>query len=321
MDWDVFISHASEDKTAVAEPLAEALAALGLKVWYDDFVLKVGDSLTGEINKGLARSRYGVVVFSQAFFAKHWPTAELGALAQREVAGKRVILPVWYDIDRDELLSRAPLWADRFAARWDQGVDTVVARLCGAMSREAVAAPSAISSFIGLADLTGFKEIDLVSEVEDNANCGIVPWQSKAGIESGYTVRCSPWFESESRAIRLNEAVAEYGYPVMAERALQTHEDDRIACWFDVEARRVEAAGGTAELTEEREDEQLGGFRHRVRMARFITSAPVEYRILMLVVGSRLAVIRLRAQELNYDWSRTRSITDIMIARLNATAT
>jgi hypothetical protein len=43
--WDVFISHANEDKDDIARPLAEKLKALGLKVWFDEYSLKLGDSL------------------------------------------------------------------------------------------------------------------------------------------------------------------------------------------------------------------------------------------------------------------------------------
>lgn len=66
--WDLFISHASEDKESFVRPLAHFLRELGLKVWYDEFTLSVGDSLSRSIDNGLARSRYGVVVISPAFF-------------------------------------------------------------------------------------------------------------------------------------------------------------------------------------------------------------------------------------------------------------
>ena len=70
-EWDVFISHASEDKEAIATPLAEALQANGLRVWYGDFSLRLGDSLRQSIDRGLARSRFGVVILSARFFEKH----------------------------------------------------------------------------------------------------------------------------------------------------------------------------------------------------------------------------------------------------------
>jgi hypothetical protein len=49
------------------------------------------------IDSGLARSRFGIVILSEAFFAKHWPQRELDGLAAREVDGVKVILPVWHN--------------------------------------------------------------------------------------------------------------------------------------------------------------------------------------------------------------------------------
>lgn len=86
--WDVFISYASENRDAVAAPLAQSLEELGLRVWFDITELKVDDSLRERIDAGLSQSRYGVVVLSTAFFAKHWPTRELNGLAQRETEGR-----------------------------------------------------------------------------------------------------------------------------------------------------------------------------------------------------------------------------------------
>jgi hypothetical protein len=54
--YDVFISHASEDKDSLVRPLAIALRHLGASVWYDEFSLHVGDSLSGSIDKGLSSS-------------------------------------------------------------------------------------------------------------------------------------------------------------------------------------------------------------------------------------------------------------------------
>ena len=66
-EWDVFISHATEDKEAIARPLADALRDGGLRVWYDEFSLTLGDSLRQSIDRGLARSLFGVVVVSPSF--------------------------------------------------------------------------------------------------------------------------------------------------------------------------------------------------------------------------------------------------------------
>jgi hypothetical protein len=72
-NWDAFISHASEDKERFVRPLARALKNLGVEIWYDEFSLKLGDSLSRSIDKGLAQSRYDIVVLSEAFMTKSWP--------------------------------------------------------------------------------------------------------------------------------------------------------------------------------------------------------------------------------------------------------
>src|ERR1019366_9218957 len=74
------------------------LRRVGLKVWFDKFTLKVGDSLRDSIETGLFRSRYGVVIFSKHFLSKNWSKAELNGLFTREMEGHKVILPVWHKI-------------------------------------------------------------------------------------------------------------------------------------------------------------------------------------------------------------------------------
>lgn len=116
-EYDVFISHASEDKQDVVEPLVRALGERGVTVWYDDSVLKVGDSLRRKIDEGIAHSRFGLVVLSRAFFKKGWPSYELDGLVTLSVSGKQVLLPIWHDISKDEVMSQSPSLADRVALR------------------------------------------------------------------------------------------------------------------------------------------------------------------------------------------------------------
>ena len=66
MLYDAFICHASEDKDELVRPLAVALEEHHLKVWYDEFTLRPGDSLRRSVDAGLARSRFGIVVISRA---------------------------------------------------------------------------------------------------------------------------------------------------------------------------------------------------------------------------------------------------------------
>jgi len=116
-EFDVFIAHASEDKDAIARALAHALQERGLIVWYDEFELRVGDSLRRKIDAGIARSRFGIVVLSQAFFAKGWSQYELDGLVTMEVNGKQVTLPLWHEISKDEVMSHSPSLADKVALR------------------------------------------------------------------------------------------------------------------------------------------------------------------------------------------------------------
>jgi response regulator RpfG family c-di-GMP phosphodiesterase len=127
--WDAFISHASEDKSAIARPIAKGLQSRGVKVWYDEFSLNVGDSLRATIDHGLLNSKFGVVILSKNFFAKHWPEQELNALATREKRGKKVILPVWYEVEFAEVRKYSPILADRIAARFSDGLEGVIEKL------------------------------------------------------------------------------------------------------------------------------------------------------------------------------------------------
>lgn len=115
--FDVFISHASEDKEEVVRPLAQALRDHGLDVWYDEFELKIGDSLRRKIDGGIARSRFGIVVLSPPFFAKGWPQYELDGLVTMAVSDKQVLLPLWHGVSKDEVVSHSPSLADKVALR------------------------------------------------------------------------------------------------------------------------------------------------------------------------------------------------------------
>lgn len=134
MLYDVFISHASEDKEAFVRPLAERLRDAHIEVWYDEFSLRVGDSLRRSIDRGLAQSRFGIVVLSPHFFEKQWSQWELDGLVSRQMASSdNVILPIWLDLTREEVLSYSPSLADKLALNAATDLDEVVARLVDAI--------------------------------------------------------------------------------------------------------------------------------------------------------------------------------------------
>lgn len=126
----VFICHASEDKDAIARPLAAALLEEHIEVWFDEYSMRVGDSLREAIDRGLAQSDFGIVIVSPAFFTKRWPQRELNGLVAREMAGtRRLVLPVWHGADAALILRHSPPLADIAAAQSSDGLAAVVAQL------------------------------------------------------------------------------------------------------------------------------------------------------------------------------------------------
>ena len=127
--WDVFISHASEDKLSVALPLSEKLIQKGFRVWLDEHQLTLGDSLRRKIDEGLAKSRFGIVILSKSFFSKEWPQKELDALVAREDEKEKVILPIWHEVDQTFVKKYSPILADKFAVSTSYGLNKVATEI------------------------------------------------------------------------------------------------------------------------------------------------------------------------------------------------
>lgn len=114
--YDVFICHASEDKDDFVRPLVRELNRRGHFVWYDESKLEVGDNLRKAIDEGLSNAYCGVVILSESFFNKDWTEYELNGLTAREIGGDyTVILPIWYQIGRENVLEYSPTLADKVA--------------------------------------------------------------------------------------------------------------------------------------------------------------------------------------------------------------
>ena len=138
--YDVFISHASEDKDDVVRPLARALTELGITTWYDETELHIGDSLRRRIDAGLSRCRFGVVVLSPSFFAKGWPNYELDGLVTREVAsGDQIILPIWHNVAQADVMRYSPTLAGKLARRTDDVSLEAIAHEIADVTRRRVA--------------------------------------------------------------------------------------------------------------------------------------------------------------------------------------
>ncbi len=135
-DYDAFICHASEDKDPFVRELAKELKDKGLKIWYDEFTITLGDSLLGKINEGLRNSKYGIVIFSKSFFEKSWPKRELEGLVALEEEGQKKILPIWLNVSREDILTHYPTLANLYAADFSKGMDSVIQSLLTVIAPE-----------------------------------------------------------------------------------------------------------------------------------------------------------------------------------------
>ena len=118
--YDVFISHASEDKIPFVNHLVEVLQDAGISVWYDAISMEWGKSLREQIDNGIKRSRYAILVLSKNFFLKKWTNRELdGILAKEEITGS-VPLPIWYDITYEEVFEFSPTLSALYSLSTDK---------------------------------------------------------------------------------------------------------------------------------------------------------------------------------------------------------
>lgn len=135
--WDVFISHASEDKTAVARPLRDALTTLGVTVWLDETQIRIGNSLRRKIDEGIRASRFGIVVLSEPFFAKGWTNHELDGLVTRNVAGAQSLLPIWHNLNADDVRRYSPSLADKAAmSTGDYSIEEIAEQIADVVQGE-----------------------------------------------------------------------------------------------------------------------------------------------------------------------------------------
>lgn len=130
-DFDIFINHDFKDKDFV-EQLAKKLDSNKIKVWYDDFTLKVGDCIMDKIQEGLKKSRYGVVVLSPNFINNiSWAKEEFESLKAKEKIERRLlILPIWRkDVSVKDVGEYNYALSLRVALLEEKGIDDIVEKL------------------------------------------------------------------------------------------------------------------------------------------------------------------------------------------------
>lgn len=115
LKYDVFISHATEDKESFVDDLVTELQKRDIKVWYDKNCIKWGESLRSKIDEGLRNSKFGIVVLSQAYINKGWTQYELEGLFNIEMTNGKTILPIWHNITKSQVQQFSPTIAGRLA--------------------------------------------------------------------------------------------------------------------------------------------------------------------------------------------------------------
>lgn len=132
--FDIFLSHASEDKNSFVRPLVEKLTKSGVKVWYDENTISIGDSIRESIDKGLNQSAFAVVVLSPNYFRKNWTNSELSGYFIFDELNSRRILPIWYNVGFEEVKAYSPMLADRKAISSTSDLDTVAKEIADFIS-------------------------------------------------------------------------------------------------------------------------------------------------------------------------------------------
>lgn len=116
-EYDVFISHAWEDKESFVDEFVQALRDRGVKVWYDTTQIKWGDSMRKRIDEGLRLSKFGVAILSPNYIAegKYWTKAELDGLFQLESINGKKLLPIWHNLTKKQVAEFSPIIAGKLA--------------------------------------------------------------------------------------------------------------------------------------------------------------------------------------------------------------
>jgi hypothetical protein len=157
--WDFFISYASEDREAAANPLTEALNRRGFAVWLDHKVISAGTDFSEQIRRGLTDSHYGIVIVSPRFLAKDWPMRELNTLLAIEtVDGRHRVVAVFHDVTEAQVRNKAPELLDKAPIDTRHGFervcDEVLERVVRATDREQRATLGELGT-VGFPDFPG----------------------------------------------------------------------------------------------------------------------------------------------------------------------
>lgn len=108
MKYDVFISHAKQEKVCVAYPLVEELRKYGSRSFLDFEEVSISRSTREQIFEAMHRSKAAVFVLSENFATRPWPIRELKYFlevwekARKEGRDGPVLVPLFYKLTANE---------------------------------------------------------------------------------------------------------------------------------------------------------------------------------------------------------------------------
>ncbi|OPY95756.1 TIR domain protein [Bradyrhizobium sacchari] len=109
---DIFLCHAWDDRQGAAKQLHDLLEACGVKVWFSEKDVALGTSLLREIDKGLAKSRIGIVLVTPALLSR----LKGEGIADKELSvllARDQLVPVAYGTTFEALRDVSPMLASR----------------------------------------------------------------------------------------------------------------------------------------------------------------------------------------------------------------
>jgi len=133
---DFFLCHSSDDKDSFVRPLADYLINFGATVFYDEYSIKLGDSLFDTINKGIGQAGCGVIVISPSFLDKGWTNAELRSLFSLQLNGALRIIIIYHEITYKEVTQKYPLLADLVSTDSKSGIEKICLKLFEAIEKK-----------------------------------------------------------------------------------------------------------------------------------------------------------------------------------------
>jgi len=233
--YDIFISHASEDKDSLVRPLATVLERLSVRVWYDEFSLQLGDSLIASIDKGLQESRFGLVVLSKSFLGKNWTEYELRSLMTRQIDGERVILPLWYGVTKEDVKKCSLYLADIKAVTITRDNYNAVIALILKVVRPDIWQEMRMRSVLRKALADGTPGMAKISDIK-------VETKKRSQLTRQQYIRSKAVYYGIGRHLgqTFDEHVEAYELDVVPERELQTWEIMN-ACYLEMLERHPEA--------------------------------------------------------------------------------